>query len=136
MYQNLAKVNNYLVSDKLGHSYSKIIHNLFGVNYELKEIDKARLDFDFGFINITIPFKSDYPRLADELSLDVKESGSCNLIVKKNKKYYAYNTDIEGIDYTFKLNKIDLNHKKIVILGCGATSRTLKIGRASCRERV
>ena len=50
-----------LIGEKLGHSYSKLIHEKFGFyTYELKEIPRDELDAfmrakDFKGINVTIP---------------------------------------------------------------------------------
>ncbi|MCR5607898.1 MAG: shikimate dehydrogenase, partial [Lachnospiraceae bacterium] len=52
-----------LIGEKLGHSFSKVIHNMIGdYEYELKEIDKSDIDAfmkakDFKGINVTIPYK-------------------------------------------------------------------------------
>ena len=52
-----------LIGEKLGHSFSKIIHNeLFSYEYELKELKKEELDefmkkAEFKAINVTIPYK-------------------------------------------------------------------------------
>ena len=54
-----------LIGEKLGHSFSKDIHNLIGnYDYILKEIPKDELTAfmikkDFKGINVTIPYKQD-----------------------------------------------------------------------------
>ena len=50
-----------LIGEKLGHSFSKIIHNeLYDEDYALKEIEKSYLDAfmkskKFKAVNVTIP---------------------------------------------------------------------------------
>ena len=52
-----------LIGEKLGHSFSKTIHNeLFSYIYELKELNSKEFDEfmemkDFKAINVTIPYK-------------------------------------------------------------------------------
>ena len=54
-----------LIGEKLGHSFSKIIHSeLTDYDYELKEVAKDELNSfmrkaDFKAINVTIPYKQD-----------------------------------------------------------------------------
>lgn len=54
-----------LIGERLGHSFSKIIHNkINSYNYELKELLPAELEpfmlaRDFKGINVTIPYKKD-----------------------------------------------------------------------------
>ena len=52
-----------LLGEKLGHSYSKEIHNFFGLDYTLKEVERDKLlDFlneEYDGFNVTIPYKKE-----------------------------------------------------------------------------
>ncbi len=119
-----------LIGEKLGHSFSKIIHTeLCGYDYSLCEIPKGELDAfmkkaDFKAINVTIPYKQDvmpYLYRIDETALRI---GAVNTIVNKNGKLYGYNTDFSGLSALIKKAGIDITDKKVLILGSGGTSKT------------
>jgi len=74
-------------------------------------------------INITAPFKQTALESADFLSDEVKEIQSTNLILRKQDKLYAYNTDTEGIKLA--LSKIKQQPESILITGAGGAARTV-----------
>lgn len=118
------------IAEKLGHSFSKEIHNrLFDYNYELREIKKEdlerfMLDKNFKAINVTIPYKEAVMPYLDEISDKAKSIGAVNTIVNDNGKLKGYNTDFSGMTQLLNKNNIRLKGKKILILGSGGTSKT------------
>lgn len=126
-----------LIGEKLGHSFSKIIHNeLFSYNYELKEIKPQEFDefmrkADFKAINVTIPYKEMVMEYLDEISEKAKEIGAVNVVVNDDGKLIGYNTDFLGLKGLIQKNNIDLKDKKVLILGSGGTSKT---ALAVCRD--
>ena len=92
-----------LIGEKLGHSFSKEIHNSLGnYEYELKEIDPENLkDFicskNFKAINVTIPYKETVIEFLDEISDSAREIGAVNTIVNRNGKLCGFNTDFLGL---------------------------------------
>ena len=119
-----------LIGEKLGHSFSKEVHNrLFDYNYELKEIPKDEIDSffkqkDFKAINVTIPYKQTVIPYLDFISDIAKEIGAVNTVVNKNGKLYGYNTDFLGLKALIEKNNIAIKGKKVLILGSGGTSKT------------
>ena len=119
-----------LIGEKLGHSFSKIIHNeLYNEEYELKEIAKADLDSfmkekSFKAINVTIPYKEDVIPYLDFVDDNAKKIGAVNTIINKRGKLYGYNTDFRGLISLIKFAEIDIKDKKVLILGSGGTSKT------------
>ncbi len=121
-----------LIGEKLGHSYSKIIHEkLADYTYDL--IPLTREEFvpfmekkDFTAINVTIPYKQAVIPYLDELHPLAKEIGAVNTIVNKNGHYIGYNTDFYGFRYMLIHNQIDVSGKKCLILGTGGTSHTVQ----------
>ena len=81
-----------LIGEKLGHSYSKEIHEAIAdYNYEPKELAKDELAGFFGVkdfkaINVTIPYKQDVIQYLDFISDDAKAIGAVNTIVNKDGK--------------------------------------------------
>lgn len=118
------------IAEKLGHSFSKDIHNrLFDYSYELKEIPQSDLDSfmrekDFRAINVTIPYKERVIPYLDWISDTAKKIGAVNTIVNENGSLKGYNTDFSGMSYLIKRNNIVLKNKKVLILGSGGTSKT------------
>ena len=119
-----------LIGEKLGHSYSKIIHQMQGLDYSLVEVEKGKLgEFVSGCpdgFNITIPYKKDILPYLDCVDESALEIGSVNTVLKKDGKLYGYNTDIFGMEYAFKRAGINLKGKSVLILGSGGTSLTAK----------
>lgn len=122
-----------LIGEKLGHSFSKIVHSkLAGYEYELNEISKDNLhEFmtskNFKAINVTIPYKQDVIPYLDIISDTAREIGAVNTIINKNGKLYGYNTDYSGLVALIEYNDIEIKDKKVLILGSGGTSRTARV---------
>ena len=121
-----------LIGEKLGHSFSKIIHEkIADYTYELKEISKESLDAfmserEFRCINVTIPYKEAViPHLyfIDEAA---KAMGAVNTIVNRDGKLYGYNTDFDGMRLMIEKNGFSLSGAKVLILGSGGTAKTAK----------
>ncbi len=121
------------IGKKLTHSFSKEIHaKLADYEYELIELNEEEIeDFfnakDFNAINVTIPYKQTVIPYLDSLSDVAKRIGAVNTIVNKNGKLYGYNTDYYGMKALIEKPGIDLNGKKVLILGTGGTSKTARV---------
>lgn len=119
-----------LIGEKLGHSFSKEIHEMIGYyKYEIHEVAKVDIDNfmkqkDFLGINVTIPYKETVIPYLDEISPQAASIGAVNTIVNINGKLYGHNTDYFGMLALIKKNNIDCKNKKVLILGTGGTSKT------------
>lgn len=119
-----------LLGEKLGHSFSKQIHeSLSNITYEL--IEKSRDEFDdfmktkdFKAINVTIPYKEMVIPYLDVIDARASRIGAVNTIVNCDGKLYGYNTDYEGIIYLLNKYDITVKDKVVAILGSGGTSKT------------
>ena len=134
-----------LIGEKLGHSYSQMIHaRLADYRYELKEVAPERLDAfiearDFRGLNVTSPYKQAVMKHCAELSPEAMEVGSVNtLIVRPDGSLFGHNTDIDGFIYMLRRGEIDPAGAKTVILGSGGTSLTARaaLTRLGAREIV
>jgi shikimate dehydrogenase len=120
-----------LIGEKLGHSYSKIIHEkLADYTYDLipltqEEFGPFMEKKDFKAINVTIPYKQMVIPYLDELHPLAKEIGAVNTIVNKLGHSIGYNTDFYGFEYMLNHNNITITGKKCLILGNGGTSQTV-----------
>lgn len=120
-----------LIGEKLGHSFSKTIHEkLANYTYDLHPIAKEDLsDFfekkEFRAINVTIPYKIDVMSYLDEIDQKAQAVGSVNTIVNRNGKLCGYNTDFGGFLYLLKHNNIAIQNKKVLVLGKGGASKAI-----------
>lgn len=119
-----------LIGEKLGHSFSKIIHNeICDYDYELKELSRDELatfmrKAEFKAINVTIPYKQSVIPFLDEIDEIAEKIGAVNTIVNKSGSLIGYNTDFQGMTAMILKAGINLKNKKVLILGTGGTSKT------------
>lgn len=120
-----------LIGEKLGHSYSKIIHEkLADYEYNLFPLTKAEFkDFmtkkDFTAINVTIPYKESVIPYLDELESEAKRIGAVNTIYRYEGKLIGANTDYYGFKYLLEYNNIDVKDKRVLILGNGGAAKAV-----------
>lgn len=119
-----------LLGKKLGHSFSKDIHETFtDKDYQLIELNDVSTfmsDKKFSGINVTIPYKKTVIPYIDKLSVDAKEIGVVNTILNKEGILFGYNTDIDGLSFALDYNNVSVSGKDVIIIGNGSTSRTIK----------
>ena len=118
-----------LIGEKLGHSFSKEIHERLGYDYELCEVAPEALDGfmkakNFEGINVTMPYKQAVIPYLDEIDEVASEIGAVNTIVNRDGKLYGYNTDFYGMERLFEHAEVDPYGKKVAVLGSGGTSKT------------
>ncbi len=119
-----------LIGEKLGHSFSKIIHEKIA-DYQYTLLEVAKEDFDsfikgkdFLGINVTIPYKERIIPYLDFIDPIAKDIGAVNTVVNRDGKLYGYNTDIIGLCSMIKYHGLSVQGKKVLILGSGGTSKT------------
>ena len=121
-----------LIGGRLGHSYSKTIHEqLADYSYELcplsdEEFDPFMEAHAFKAINVTIPYKQRVIPYLDALNPKAEAIGAVNTIVNRDGKLTGYNTDYDGFMYTLVKHEIDLKDKKVLILGNGGAAQAVK----------
>ena len=119
-----------LIGDRLGHSFSKVIHeSIMDYKYDLVELDENEFDIfmkarDFKAINVTIPYKRAVIDYLDEIDNNVARIGTCNVVVNKDGRLYGYNSDYYGLMELIRVNGIEIKDRKCLILGSGGTSHT------------
>ncbi len=132
-----------LIGEKLGHSFSKIVHSkIADYDYELFEISKNNLDLflkkrDFGGINVTIPYKETVIPYLDFISEEAQKIGAVNTVINRNGNLCGYNTDYFGLKSLIERNGIKINGKTVLILGSGGTSKTAKaVCESMCAKEI
>ena len=122
-----------LLGRTLGHSFSPRIHSALGnTNYELFEREPSQLqeffaDPELQGINITIPYKVNVLEACDVVDPRAERIGCVNTMVRKDGKWYGYNTDYDGFVFTLQHAGIDVAGKECIILGDGASSATVHV---------
>ena len=121
-----------LLGKKLGHSYSPQIHGYLGsYTYDLFERMPEELeDFlkygDFTGLNVTIPYKKAVIPYCSELSDRAAALGSVNTIVRRDDgSLIGHNTDYFGFASMVKRSGLQLQDKKVLVLGSGGASATV-----------
>ena len=132
-----------LLGRKLGHSLSPQIHRFFG-DYEYRLYDKEPeevaefldavfADRDFGFLNVTIPYKQTVFELCDELSPMARKLGNVNFVTRTaDGRLLGDNTDAFGVERLIDSVSADVKGRNCAILGAGGAAMTV---RAVLEER-
>ena len=120
-----------LIGSKLGHSYSKIIHEMLcGYRYDLCPLpteDEARaflIRRAFKAINVTIPYKRLVMEYCSYIDPRAKAIGAVNTVVNKNGLLYGYNTDYLGFAHLADAHGVEFAGRTVLILGTGGTHNT------------
>ena len=120
-----------LIGSRLGHSYSKIIHEgLCGYDYELRPLPteaEARAFLEqrpFRAINVTIPYKRLVMEYCDEIDPRAAAIGAVNTVVHRGGKLYGYNTDYMGFAHLCRTAGVCFGGRTVLILGTGGTHNT------------
>ncbi len=130
-----------LIGRHLSHSYSRLIHCEMGCSsYQHAELEPDELESFFkstkiGGMNVTIPYKQDVLPYLDVISEDAKEIGCVNTIVTDGNKLVGHNTDAFGFLWMAKNAGIELENKKIIILGGGGAQLAVRRGAALAKAR-
>lgn len=120
-----------LIGKNINYSYSQEIHQFFNqnsyqiINMEQEELSNFFKERNFKGINVTIPYKKAVIPYLDLLDETATKTGVVNTIVNENGILKGYNTDYLALMRLLKKEEIDLSGKKCLILGSGATSKTV-----------
>ena len=121
-----------LIGEKLGHSFSKDIHERIA-DYTFDLIPLSKEEFktfmekkEFTALNVTIPYKKDVIPYLDEMDEHAKAIGAVNTIVNRDGKLKGYNTDFTGFLYMVKKHNVHMEGKKVLIIGNGGASAAVQ----------
>ena len=120
-----------LIGEKLGHSYSAILHALLAdYDYQLhpmppEAVDGFMKEADFRGINVTIPYKKTVIPYLSEVGETARRIGSVNTVIKRpDGSLFGDNTDAYGFVRMAESIGADFRGKKALVLGSGGTSHT------------
>ena len=127
-------MKKYLViGNPIEHSLSPKLHNYWikenniEAIYEKQKLEKNELknlifkikNRKIHGVNVTVPFKKEIIQFLDHLSPEAKKTQSVNTIYLNDNKVIGHNTDIDGFEHSIKNLELNLENKKILILGAG-----------------
>jgi shikimate dehydrogenase len=134
-----------LIGSPVGHSGSPAMYNYsfartgvdaaylaFEIPLEkVKEGVEALKTFQVGGFNVTMPDKTAVAGLVDELSPAAKLIGACNTVtVGENGKLTGHNTDGIGFVRNLHENGVEVQGKKMVVLGAGGAATAICVQAA------
>lgn len=119
-----------LIGERLEHSFSGELHKMLGgYEYTLTELSPSELDGfmrqrDFEAVNVTIPYKSAVIPYLSYIEENARRIGAVNTVINRGGELCGYNTDFFGMRALINRLGLELDGKKVLILGTGGTSRT------------
>ena len=132
---NIKTIRLALIGKDVSKSVSPRIHTFilreFGVEcaYTLFSTPTEEFDFamrrlmgDFDGFNVTIPYKRDVMEYLNEVKGDAFLFSSVNTVVTETG--VGYNTDGIGFMQMLRSNGVDVENKKILVLGMGGSGRS------------
>ena len=141
-----------LLGRKLGHSFSPQIHRRLGswpyalYEREPEAVEEFIRQEPWDGVNVTIPYKRDAARLADEQSPRVQALGVANTLVRRpDGSIFAENTDVLGFSWMlgrFCMERLGqeacdvLRGRKAVVLGSGGASQAVRLALEEAGARV
>ncbi len=123
-----------LLGRKLGHSLSPEIHSFLGdYEYKLYPTEPENLEAFFASdrlkgYNVTIPYKVDAYNHCSVRSETAEKAHSVNTVIRlEDGSLYGDNTDYFGFLYMARKCGCDFKNKKVLILGSGGSSLTVRL---------
>ena len=124
-----------VIAYPVNHSLSPVIHSAalkhlhLNATYKAFDVEPEKLDLFFSKVkekklclSVSIPYKEKVQKYCGEISVAAKRIGAVNTIYWREGKMIGHNTDFIGIRKPLQ-KVIDLEDKKVTILGAGGTAR-------------
>ena len=120
------------------HTLSPVIHDTisdelslkeryipFEIEENLGEYVKSAYENGIAGLNITVPYKEKVIPYLCEVDEDAKKIGAVNTLVRTEKGYKGYNTDLEGLYRSIKETGTEIKDKEVIMLGAGGAARAV-----------
>jgi shikimate dehydrogenase len=89
---------------------------------KLKEAVYGLSALNFRGFNITIPYKKKIMEYLDEISIDATAIDAVNTVLIEENKLKGFNTDTYGFEESLNKYEIDLQNKKVMLIGAGGVA--------------
>lgn len=128
-----------LIGNPVEHTMSPAIHNDlaektgYNLAYVPFHVETGRLGdaIKGGFalnllgMNVTVPYKSDVIEFLSDIDPLAERIGAVNTLVRNEKGYKGYNTDMPGLLRAMKSDSVTIAGEKVIILGAGGVARAV-----------
>lgn len=128
-----------LIGNPVEHTMSPVIHNTLarrcGHNlvYVPFLVEDGRTDeavkgayaLNILGLNVTVPYKSDVIKSLAEVDELAARIGAVNTLVRTERGYKGYNTDMSGLQRAMESEGIHLKGEEIILLGAGGAARAV-----------
>ncbi len=125
-----------LLGDPVAHSLSPVMYNYCFSKHrvdacylafrvaeaDLPEVLSGLKKMEVAGVNITMPGKKLAAKLADDRDPLVTMTGAANVLVNKEGRLIAYNTDGTGLFFYLKEEGFEPTDKRLVVLGAGGAA--------------
>ena len=126
-----------IFGNPIGHTLSPVIHDTVSDTFSLDEryipfqipeeelksaVEKAYEEGILG-LNITVPHKQAVMDSLCEIDPDAAAIGAVNTLVRTDKGYKGYNTDMPGLYAAIRADGHDVKGKSVVLIGAGGAAR-------------
>lgn len=125
-----------IIGNPVRHTKSPAIHNFiseklnknlvyvpFEVTGDVSVAVKGAYELGILGMNVTVPYKTDVIESLCDIDDLAKRIGAVNTLVRTDKGYKGYNTDMLGLERAVLSEGIILEGKTAVLLGAGGASR-------------
>lgn len=128
-----------IFGNPIKHTLSPIIHDTLSNIVGLSEryvpfcVKENELDFcmkrayEEGILglNITVPHKQEVIKSLVDVDCIAQDIGAVNTLVRSEKGYKGYNTDMPGLAKALESENIVLNGSRVIMLGAGGAARAV-----------
>jgi len=141
-----------IVGDPVAHSLSPVMHHAAFLESDipgiylkfpvakddLEDFMEVALEYGLRGFNVTIPHKEVVGRLLDRLAPSAVQAGAVNAVLVEGEELVGHNTDVHGVEMTFKERGIDPRGKSALLVGAGGAARACcaYLSAAGARVRV
>ena len=112
--------------------------NFLYLGLEVQSIEDtliAMKSLGFRGFSVSMPFKQEIIPLLDEVDASVEAIGACNTVVNEDGNLIGYNSDWTG-GLNSLTARMDLEGKKVLVLGAGGVSRAFVYGLIENKAKV
>lgn len=128
-----------LIGNPVAHTQSPVIHNMLAgeldinMTYvpflvgdgQLEAAVKGAFGLNILGMNVTVPYKNDVIPYLDDIDGLARKIGAVNTLVRTDKGYKGYNTDITGLLRAMNSDGVSIKDEEVVILGAGGVGRAV-----------
>jgi len=139
-----------IIGDPIEHTLSPVMHNVafndskldfiyvaFRVKKEeLGNAMSSMRSLGIHGLNVTMPHKNAVINYLDEIDSRAKFIGAVNTILNDDGKLIGFNTDSVGALKALKENGVDINGKKLLLLGAGGAAKAIAFQAAQEVEEL